>query len=414
MMRGDGAADGRLGAYPVYLVMEGAAGFFFALAFTVNLVYQYTVAGLDPLQLVLVGTVLEATAFFCEVPTGVVADTYSRRLSVIVGFCLLGVSLVLQGLAPTFAAILLSQVIGGVGYTFISGASDAWLADEVGETAAAPLYLRGAQIGQVGSLLGAFASVGLASVRLALPIVVAGVALVGLAFFLPLLMPERGFAPTPRADRGSFRKLARTFGTGLGVVRASPILLTILAVIVFRGASSEAFDRLWQAHFVENLPFPALGRLEPVVWFGIIAAAAKVLSLGSTEFVRRRVDTSAPGGAARALFIINAVLIAATIGLGLAGNFALAVAAYLVATICRTTSYPVYTAWINQQVEPRVRATVLSMTAQADAFGQIAGGPALGAVGAAVSLRAAITAAGVVLVPALPLLARTRRRPAEE
>jgi hypothetical protein len=134
--------------------------------------------------------------------------------------------------------------------------------------------------------------------------------------------------------------------------------------------------------------------------------AARILSLGSTEFVRRRVDTATHGGAARALFATNAALIVATVGLGLAGNFGLAVAAYLLATVCRTTSYPVYTAWINQQAAPQVRATVLSMTAQSDA-----GGPVLGAVGTAVSLRAAITAAGFVLLPVLPLLTRTIRRP---
>lgn len=405
------SGDGRLAAYPVYLIMKGAAGLCFAIAFTVTMVYQFTVAKLNPFQLVLVGTMLETTAFLFEVPTGLVADTYSRRLSVIIGFVLLGLSLVLQGSLPTFAAILLAQVISGAGYTFISGADDAWLADEAGEAAAARYYLRGAQISQASGLLGTFVGVGLASVRLALPIVAGGAGLIALALFLALLMPERGFAPTPQADRNSFLKLAHTFGAGLGVVRASPILLTILAVILFRGASSEAFDRLWQAHFVANLTFPSLGQLSPIVWFGIIAAAARILSLGSTEIVRRRVDTATHGGAARTLFIVHAILIAATVGLGLAGNFGLAVAAYLLATVCRNTSYPVYTAWINQQTAPRVRATVLSMTAQADALGQIAGGPALGAVGAAVSLRAAIAAAGFVLVPILPLLARTIRRP---
>ena len=88
-----GPAGRRPGAAPLYLVLEGSLGFFFSLAFTVNLVYQYTVVGLNPLQLVLVGTVLEGTAFLCEIPTGLVADTYSRRLSIVIGCVLLGLSL---------------------------------------------------------------------------------------------------------------------------------------------------------------------------------------------------------------------------------------------------------------------------------------------------------------------------------
>ena len=64
----------KLNAYPVYLILEGASALFFTLVFTVNLVYQVTVVGLNPLQLVLVGTMLELTVLVCEVPTGVVAD----------------------------------------------------------------------------------------------------------------------------------------------------------------------------------------------------------------------------------------------------------------------------------------------------------------------------------------------------
>lgn len=397
---------------PLYLLLEGSLGFYFALAYTINLVYQYTVVGLNPLQLVLVGTVLEATAFFCEIPTGLVADTYSRRLSIVTGCVLLGLSLVLQGAIPTFAAILLSQVVSGLGYTFLSGATEAWLADEVGEEAAAPLYLRGSQTGQAAGFVGTFASVGLASITLALPIVASGVGILLLALALALLMPERGFAPLPQAERNSFGKLAGTFTEGVATVRASPILLTIVAIILFRGASSEAFDRLWQAHFVANFTFPTLGSLEPIVWFGIIAALGRLVSLGSTELVRRRVDTTTQAGAAGALFVVNVVLIAAILALALAGNFGLALGAYLVAAACRTTSNPIYTAWINRQVSSRVRATVISFTAQADALGQIAGGPAIGWVGTAFSLRAALVVGALVLAPIVPLLGRSSRQSA--
>jgi DHA3 family tetracycline resistance protein-like MFS transporter len=412
MSRDRRSSGGRPGATPIYLLLQGGLGFCFALAYTVNLVYQYTVVGLNPLQLVLVGTVLEGTAFLCEIPTGLVADTYSRRLSIIIGCLLLGLSLILQGAIPTFAAILLSQVVSGLGYTFLSGATEAWVADEVGEVAAAPLYLRGSQVGQAAGFIGIFASVGLASVALALPIVVSGVGILLLALALMVLMPEHGFAPLPQAERNSFGKLAGAFTEGLATVRASPILLTIVVIILFRGASSEAFDRLWQAHFVANFTFPTLGSLEPIVWFGIIAAVARIVSIGSTELVRRRVNTATQRGAAGGLFVVNALLIAAILVLALAGNFGLALGAYLVAAACRTTSDPIYTAWINRQVSSRVRATVLSFTSQSDALGQVAGGPAIGWVGTVASLRAALIVGALVLTPILPLLGRSRRQSA--
>ncbi|HEX5688803.1 MAG TPA: MFS transporter, partial [Roseiflexaceae bacterium] len=377
--------------------------------------YRIEIAGLNPFQLVLVGTVLELAAFSFEIPTGVLADTYSRRLSVILGLALLGAAEMLEGSIPLFAFILQAQVISGLGYTFISGASEAWVADELGEEQAGRAYLRGAQIGQIGTLLGTFASVGLASIALNLPLLVGGAALITLAVVLLFVMPEHGFQPLPREERGSWRAMGGTFREGVATVRGRPLLMIILSIAIFFGASTEAFDRLWQAHLLENFSFPELGALQPVVWFGIINVGAMLISFVATEIAQRRLDTTNHHVVARALLLINSLLIASLIGFGLAGGFAVALSAYWAATLLRRLNGPLYTAWLNQNVNPRVRATVFSMSGQADALGQVAVGPVIGAVGAAVSLRAAMVLGGLLLSPALALYARALRRdrPAE-
>ena len=246
--------------------------------------------------------------------------------------------------------------------------------------------------------------------RLNLPIVLGGASIIALAVFLALLMPERGFAPTPQPERNSFQKMGATFVGGAKIVRGSLALLTILAVIIFRGAASEAYDRLLQPHFLVNFTFPALGGFDTIIWFGIISATGKVLTIGATALVDRRVDIASHRGAARLVVLLNGLQLVATVAVGLATNFGVAVAAYLLVSICRSTIQPVFTAWINQSLEPSTRATVLSMTAQTDALGQIAGGPILGWVGNAFSIRAAITTSGALLAPALLFLARTLRR----
>jgi DHA3 family tetracycline resistance protein-like MFS transporter len=116
-----------------YYAFRGGWSFFSALAFTLNMVYFVKDVGLSPLQMVLVGTTLEIACFAFEVPTAIVADLYSRRLSIIIGFVLVGGGLLLQGLIPAFAAVLAAQVLWGLGYTFTSGADQAWITDEVGE-----------------------------------------------------------------------------------------------------------------------------------------------------------------------------------------------------------------------------------------------------------------------------------------
>src|SRR5579883_3029421 len=183
------------GAYPIYLLLSGASSLFFALIFTVNMVYQVKTVGLNPLQLVLVGTLLESVCFLCQVPTGILADMYSRRWAVVLGVFLIGVGFVLEGSFPRFWAVLAAQVLWGLGATFTDGADAAWIADEIGEEGVGRVYIRGAQVGAVAGLLGVGASVLLASVRINLPIILGGVLFVALGLFLALVMPEAHFTP---------------------------------------------------------------------------------------------------------------------------------------------------------------------------------------------------------------------------
>jgi DHA3 family tetracycline resistance protein-like MFS transporter len=113
----------KLNARFVYLFIEFSASAFFSMMFVVTSLYEATVAGLTPVQLILVGTVLELSAFVFEVPTGIVADVYSRRVSIIIGYLLMGLGFLIEGFFPSFLPILLAQVIWGLGYTFTSGAT---------------------------------------------------------------------------------------------------------------------------------------------------------------------------------------------------------------------------------------------------------------------------------------------------
>lgn len=397
----------KLDAYIVYLVMTGASSLFFATITTVNMVYQATVVGLNPLQLVLVGTVLELSAFFCEVPTGIVADIYSRRLSVIVGFALTGLGFVIEGTIPRFEAVLLAQVVWGVGHTFISGAGEAWIADEIGEREAGPAYLRGAQVGQLTGLAGIGLSVALASVYVQLPIVIGGALYVGLAFFLLLVMPENGFTPTPPTDRNSWQQMAETARRSTRLVRGRPALMTVMGLSLVYGLYSEGFDRLWTPHLLENFTLPTFGAFQPVVWFGIISAVGMLLSIATVELVRRRVDTNNRRAVPMALSFLYSLISLGTVGLALTGYFPLALAGLWTIQVARRSSGPLFTAWINQNVESTVRATVISAYSQLNALGQIVGGPIVGAIGTLYSLRVALTVSGLALTPTLWLFRRS-------
>src|SRR5713101_945077 len=197
----------KLSAYTVYLIYSGITSLSFSLIFTVNLVYQVEVARLNPLQLVLVGTVLECVAFVCQVPTGILADIYSRRLAVILGILLFGLAFVIEGSFPRFDVILVSQILFGIGATLSDGAEQAWITDEVGEMRIGHVFLRSTQVGLLAGLLGAIISVGFASIRINLPIVIGGVLAIGVAGFLLLFMPENNFHPISKTERHTWREM---------------------------------------------------------------------------------------------------------------------------------------------------------------------------------------------------------------
>ena len=372
--------------------------------------YEIRVAGLSPLQLVLVGTTLELTVLLCEVPTGIVADVYSRRLSIIIGFCLVGVGFLLEGLVPRFATILLAQVSWGLGYTFTSGALQAWLSDEIGENPANRAFLRANKFSLGGALAGMLFAILIGSQLVNLPILTSGGFFIFLAGILSLSMPENGFQPAPLEKRNSFQQMLRTLRLGLRAVRLRPRLMTILGVGLFYGLYSEGFDRLWVKHLLARFTLPVLFGSSDIAFFGLLRAASMLFSILATSLVERRLDTSRPSPIARLMTGITVGIAFSLVFFAWSPWLALALGFYLLITALRNLVGPLMNAWVNQRLDSDLRATILSMTGQVDAVGQIAGGPLIGLVASLFSVPAAIAASGLLLTPALPLIRAAGRK----
>lgn len=390
----------------VYYIMSGADTLISTTMFIYLVVFYYTIVGLNPLQLVLVGTVLEGSIFIFEIPTGVVADTYSRRLSVVLGFFTLGAAFILTGVARSFLVVLVSQVISGLGYTFLSGAEDAWLADEVGNERLGGVYVRSGQVNRVLSIIGIFASAILASRSLDLPILVGGSMFLLLGLMLVVIMPENNFQPfRSQGEKGRIPAMFATFKEGVRIMRVKPFLISLVLINFFIGASSEGFDRLGDAHLVANFAFPTLvlpliGSLKPIVWFSIFSLAGGLLSLVVVGILKTPLEKLTPnlGLSAKVLAILTLLFAAGGIGFALAGSFSLAVACLLFRGVVGAVIWPIYSAYQTQSVPSHVRATVLSMTGQGNAIGQVLGGPVVGWVGKS-SLRSALVIAGLLILP---------------
>jgi DHA3 family tetracycline resistance protein-like MFS transporter len=371
-----------------------------------NLVYQVQVAHLDPLRLLLVGSVLELTCLVFQVPTGLFADAFSRRWAVAAGCCLVGAGFILEGSIPQFTAILVAQVIWGIGATLSDGADDAWITDEVGEEAAGRLFLRGSQIGQVTGLVGIFVGVGLASIRLNLPILVGGALLVALGIYLFFAITEAGYRAIPREARGSVAGMVAGARSSIKSVRSRPLILTILAITIVFGLSGEGVDRLYQVHFLRDIGLPSFAGFSPVLWFGLISGGSALIGIATTQVIRRKLDLENHTHVTRLLFAFTLVRALTLAVFALAANLYVAIAFFWVANVMRQAFAPVQRAWLNRSLDSANRATLFSVDGQADALGQIVGGPIIGVVASGISIRAALVGSAALLTLAIPLFAR--------
>jgi len=396
----------KLNAIKVYLFIEVAASAFFSMMFVSMSLYEVTVAELAPLQLVLVGTTVELSVFLFEVPTGIVADVYSRRLSIIIGYLVMGVGFLIEGLFPFFAPILLAQVLWGLGYTFTSGSTQAWISDEIGEEAANKLFLRATQFGLFASLVGMGGAALIGAQNVALPIQIGAVGVILIGIVLAFVMPETGFEPTPREDRNTWQQMGQTFKEGLQAVRTNSRLMSIVGVGLFYGLYSEGFDRLWVKFLLDRFELPVLFGSNDVAFFAVLRIVSTVLTIFAIRIAEKRVDTGSPLAVGRAMLGATAGISLAMIGFALSPLPAMALGLYLIIDVLRDLRMPLQTAWINRKLNSKVRATVHSMFGQVDAIGQIAGGPGVGLIANLASVSAALVTSGLLLSPALFLIRR--------
>ncbi len=353
-----------------------------AIGWTLAPVYFVQEVGMDPLQLVLTGTFMEIAYFLFEVPTGIVADSYSRRVSVIVAQAIMGIAFVVTGLVTSVPLILAAAALMGFGWTFKSGAIDAWLADEVGPERLGREYQRGAQVGRIFTLVGIGAAVALALVDLRLPIVAGGLVLIALGAFLVFAMPESAF------ERGHARGgLGASFHDGHRAAGRQAHLGTA-------DPSPDHRDHVLRRH-VERERGQALGgalphghRCSRVRRVQLDRLVRRAERRGGRARDRRRAAALPPllaaswRGMTWSLFCARRVMVGTTLAFAFAVSFGAAVLAYWGICVARSLAAPIYSTWLNANIEDSsVRATVISMTNLGDSAGEWGGGPALGARG---------------------------------
>ena len=393
----------KLSAYKTYLLFSAITAMCFSLVATVMIVYHIEIVHLNPLQLILVGTTLELACFIFEIPTGIVADVYSRKLSIVIGGVLTGVGFILEGSISSFVFVLVAQIVWGLGSTFISGSLEAWIAEEEKNKDLDEIYIKGAQAGQIGAFIGIVLSTVIANFSVRLPIIVSGVLFIILALFLWLYMPENNFKPSAPGDLNTFKKMVYTFKSGLKIVKSKSIIMILLAVTLFYGLSSEGYDRLSNAHFLQDTTLPKLGNLSSVTWFGIFGILGMILSFIVMHFMAKNLKNEDNRKNGKLLLCINILYISSMLIFALTKNFSLMLIAYLATNTFRIINEPIFSAWLNGHIDDNSRATVISINGQMNSLGQILGAPIIGIIATNISVSIGIVCTSLLVAPVLVL-----------
>lgn len=262
------------------------------------------------------------------------------------------------------------------------------------------------RVGLYASLIGMALAALVGVNNVAMPILVGAGGVLSIGVILIFIMPEKNFHPTPREDRNTWQHMWHTFKQGAEAVRSKPRLLSIVGVGLFYGIYSEGFDRLWVKHLLDQFSLPILFGNNQVAFFAVLRAAGALLTILAVHVVEKRVDSTNPIAIGRAMFVVTALISVAMLGFALSPLLFLSLALYLVLDALRDVRIPLQTAWVNQKLDSKVRATVHSMFGQVDAIGQMLGGPVVAMIAVFGSTLASLVTSSLLLTPALFFVSR--------
>lgn len=392
-----------------YYVIAGVYTLSASLIWGINTIFLLRVGGLALMEVFLANAVFTGSMALFEVPTGIIADTRGRRLSFLYSVTVLFVGTIAYVIVPALggglAAFCLASIVLGLGYTFYSGAVEAWLVDALNASGYKDpvdrVLARGQLISSAAMLVGAVSGGLLASVNLAAPYVVR-CGLLALAFGVAFaMMHDLGFAGRALPMRMVPAEMARIGRESLRIGWRTPrVRLAIIA-----GALPAVFlewgYHAWQPYFLQLLSSSA-------VWILGWVAAAVALSMMLGNWLVERL-TRFCGRRTTLLLGASLVYSASAIGVGLANSFAIAVTLYLIGMMSAGVFQPVRQAYLHQLVPSAQRATVLSLASLVSSGGSMFGQSGLGWFAARSSLANGYVLGGAISALTIPFVFAMRR-----
>ena len=366
-------------------------------------------AGLSIAEVFIANAAFSLGTVLFEIPTGVVADTIGRRASFLLSLIVLAAStFAYVGLAQMGAGVIAfstASVFIGLGFTFYSGAMEAWLVDGVqglGYTGAMDGIFANAQmIGGGAMLVGTVGGGLLGQINLALPFIVRSVLLLILLVLAFFGMHDIGFKPRKVTWRTLPAEARAVGATGVRHGwKSRPLRLIMVAGAIQSGFFIWAWYA-WQPYFLELLDRDA-------VWVaGVVAALLSLAMIAGNSLVK--FFTRYCGRRTTLLLWTAGGFSLASIGVGWATTFPVALVFLLVAAVAMGVQMPVRSAFIHAVAPSEERATIVSFDSMISGVGGVAGQTGLGVYSERQGYAAAYVVGGAIVALAAPFVIAARR-----
>jgi MFS family permease len=367
-------------------------------------------AGLSNLEAFAANALFTAGMVLFEVPTGIVADTVGRRASYLLGTVTLSVSTLLYVLlwqmgAPFWQWGVVSILLG-LGFTFFSGAVEAWLVDALTATGFTgtmeSVFGRGQVVTGAAMLGGSVAGGFIAQwTNLGVPFVVRGLVLIVMFAVAFRLMHDLGFTPAkggrPLTEMRKIASASIEYGW-----RAPAVRWLMVEAMFTGGVGVYAFYAL-QPYLLELYGDPQAYQVAGLV--AAIVAGAQILGGVAAPWMRRRFHrrTSA--------LIATAGLGAITLGLiGIVENFWVVIGLIVAWGLLFAASMPIRQTYLNGLIPSRQRATVLSFDSMVNSSGGVVAQPVLGRAADVWGYAPSYLIGAGISALALPFLVLSRRQ----
>jgi MFS family permease len=372
-------------------------------------------AGLNNLEAFAANAFFTAGMVVFEVPTGIVADMWGRRTSFLLGTLTLAATtavyvLLWQIEAPFWEWAVVSLFLG-LGFTFFSGATEAWLVDALDATGAEgplePVLARGQVITGVGMLTGSIGGGYLAQVfSLGFPFVVRAMVLAVMFVVALTMMHDVGF--TPKREGRPLAQIRNIAANSIEYGWRVPAVKYLMLAATFTGGVGIYVFYALQPYLLELYGDPEAYGIAGLV--AAIVAGSQILGGLATKQVRKlfRLRTSA-------LLAAEALSVAALIGIGLVESFEAVIALIVVWGLLFAAVMPIRQAYLNGLIPSQQRATILSFDSLMSSSGGVVAQPILGRAADVWGYPASYLMSGAISALSLPFIARSRaqRMPAD-